>query len=228
MLQNIKNMSYGAARYTVLKELDTRGPIGRLLLNYDHQLASKMMNICDWIDSAAIALSNNQLQDMRWTSIDQAPNSFIFIAEKFPFLILTASELNWDVFISAWLVITHEFLGVMNACVEHLPREDAERLIEICHRIESTLEPTYTLAELGASYTDLIKASNEMVKELRNWRQSQPASLRLSQAYLRALGVIPDDEPGPCSTQDRNNEHRKDNAPPPPPPAPDFHENCPE
>ena len=225
MLQNIKNMTYGAARYTVLKELDTRGNIGRLLLNYDHQLAANMMNICDWIDSAAIALSNNEFKDIHWASIERAPNAFILVAEKFPFLILTASELNWDIFISAWIVITHEFLGVMNACIERLPHEDAERLIEMCHKIDATLDPTYTLAELGASYTDLIKASNEMVKELRNWRQSQPASLRLSQAYLKALGVIHDEDEGPKPEQQaRHNESN----PPSPPPAPNFHENCPE
>lgn len=225
MLQKIKEMSYGAARYMVLKELDTRGEIGRLLLNYDHQLAATMMNLCDWIDTAAIALAENRFAGIKWESISHAPHAFVTMAEKFPFLILTESALNWDTFISAWNTIIQEFLGVMSACIQYLPKEDAERLIEMCNMIENTLRPTYTLAELGASYIDLMRAGNEITKELRNWRQSQPASLRLSQAYLRALGVIKDENgdsaPAPQCGQDGNN-------PPPPPPAPDFHEKCPE
>lgn len=213
MIQKMKNIPYGTARYIVLKELDTRGLIGQLLLNYDHQLASTMMNLCDWIDRAEIALNGGN-EPLSFDSVRDIPHMFIFFTEKLPYLILTASELDWTEFVSAWVTIEHHFIGVMQALSEHMQEEERHGIIELCKGIEGTFTPLYTLIDLGVSYADMIKVGNELVREMQNWRQSQPASIRLSQAYLRALGVIKDEEAGP------------QNCPPPPPH--EVHENCSE
>ena len=43
------------------------------------------------------------------------------------------------------------------------------------------------------SYTDLIKASSEVIKELQMWRESNPSAVRLSEAYLTTLGLLKGD-----------------------------------
>lgn len=218
MITKIKHMSYGAARYCVLKELDERDSIGRLLLSYDPQLATKMMDFCDWIDKANIAYGNNTPELIDWGKAQDIPHTLIAFAEKFPFLTLSASELNWEGFLSAWLVIANEFVNILEHHLRtgHIPEQDARRLEQLVRACQDTLRPVYTLAELGASYTDLIKAGQELVREMQKWRQSQPASIRLSQAYLKAVGIIKDEDEGP----------RKGNNPPPNPPPPAEGPQC--
>lgn len=210
MVTNIKEMSYGAARYCVLKELDERGPIGQLLLSYDHQLANTMMDFCDWIDRTNIAYESNRPRDIDWRKADHMPAVLMSFAEKFPFLILSASELDWNGFLSAWLAIAGEFVTIMNHHLqEPMPEPEKHKIEDIIRGCQETLQPVFTLVEFGASYLDLIKAGNELVREMKMWRQSQPSSIRLSHAYLRALGIIKDEGPDA-------NEERGDNPPPPP------------
>lgn len=210
MITKIKNMSYGAARYYVLKELDERDDIGRLLLSYDPQLAIKMMDFCDWIDKANIAYGNNDPDSIDWRKAQDIPNTLVAFAEKFPFLTLSASELNWEGFLSAWLTIANEFVNILEHHMRtgRLPEDDFRRLEQMARACQDTLRPVYTLAELGAGYLDLIKAGSELMKEIQKWRQSQPSAIRLSQAYLKAVGIIKDEEEGP-----------KGHNPPPPPPS---------
>lgn len=230
MLQKFKEMSYGSARYLVLRELDERGPIGQLLLRYDSQLAVKMMNFCDWIDRSAIACGENRPDDIDWRKANDIPGTLMMCAETFPFLILTASELDWTGFLSAWITIAKEFLAIAGYIAANSPEDQRHGINNIMRGVEETLRPTYTLMELGVSYIDLIKASSNLVQEMQKWRQSQPAAIRLSEAYLKALGVMkPDEGPathGPMKDGPRDGcvppppPHDDGNNPPPPPPPP--------
>lgn len=219
MFLEIKHMPYSTARYMVIKELDTRGHIGRLLLNYDHKLSLTMMDLCEWIDRAEIAFKNNEPNLIRWDMVKNACHMFTMFAEKFPFLVLLSSELDWSGFLSAWIVVIQEFTNVVNFHSQFIeePRQKDE-IMQNMSNLDSALQPIYKLMELGAGYMELIKASREIAMELRNWKQSQPAAMRLSSVYLQSLGVIDENEK-PCEP---DMAMMPDN-PPPPPPHPEGH-----
>lgn len=196
MVNKLKEMSYGAARYIVLKELDERDSIGRLLLKYDRQLTINMMDYCDWIDKADISIQSKKLYDINWQKAVDIPKVLIHIGQRFPFLVLQHSELDWTAFISAWVRISEEFIGIIEHYISlrDLKEEEISGLRQIIAECRSAIEPTITLVNLGVGYMDLIAAGRELVNEMQQWQQSQPAALRLSNAYLQSLGVIKPEE----------------------------------
>lgn len=241
MIQKIKEMSFGTAKYIVLKELDERGPIGQLLISYDYNFANNMMNICEWIDRADISVEEKNLNSIQWSYLDEACCLLSQMSEKFPFLMLISSELEWTPFVSAWLTIADQLILLANYALENgLEGPDREFCMRLIDTLQMVLAPIHQLIELSVGYQELLKASAEIVKELRGWKQSQPAAIRLSRAYLQSMGVVPPDE-GPDNRL--NNYHEEpmmqeeapsnqepcsqdENSFPPPPPVHDeYHPN---
>lgn len=196
MLNNFRVFEYPEARYLVLKELDTKGPIGRLLLNAVPNLANSMMGMSEMIDRIHCAQPGEYIPQ-HGDSLHT--NEFIIINEVLPSLILVHSEFNWNDFISAYCAFIHEYIACMRCNYDvresdGTPMTDEEHhFFECGHNdlnvLEETVLPTLKLAEIGIGYTELLQASGRMVEELQSWRQSRPTSLRLSRAYLEALGI---------------------------------------
>lgn len=201
MFNNFEVMTYPEARYAFLKELDTRGPIGRLLLIEIPQLTNSMMRAAEFIDTIA-TLEEHQYVDC---GIDNDVRvAFCQIGERLPRLMLLESELDWNTFVNAYCAFMFEYtkairynadLVLCNAEKEH--PESAEELIlhandamHMADEIEYLIKPALRLIEIGIGYTELLEASAHIVEELRSWQQSRPASLRLSKAYLDAMGIV--------------------------------------
>lgn len=198
MVQKLKDMHFGTAKYVVMKELDERGPIGQLLISYDPNFANNMMNVCEWVDKTQITLEeqqNNRNPQIDYGYLEDAVRLLNSMSEKFPFLMLVASQLDWETFLSGWLTITNEIAQISGFLAE---QNDDPRLCDMCRQCSDSLmailAPTCQLIELGIGYQELLQASAEIVKELQGWRQSQPSAIRLSHAYLRSLGMIPEEK----------------------------------
>ena len=54
--------------------------------------------------------------------------------------------------------------------------------------IMQSLDPVLSLLELTVSYKALFQATAQLLDELHTWRQSRPAAIRLSEAYLNSIG----------------------------------------
>lgn len=231
MIQKIKEMNFGAAKYVVMKELDERGPIGQLLLSYDPNIANNMMNICEWVDRSQIALEehNDSGVDLRY--LEEASCLLSQMSEKFPFLMLISSQLEWEIFLSGWMAIAGEMIAIGSYMIDRIQDDYLrDKTIQMVEGLKIVLAPTHQLIELGAGYQELLQASAEIVKELRHWRQSQPSAIRLSHAYLRSLGMMPREEgphTEPASLHEIMNHEepqpQPDDMPPPPPPHDDNH-----
>lgn len=232
MLNKIRNFNYGEARYYVMKEIDTQGEIGRILSSIVPQLSLIMIRVCEQIDRLHIWNPGDSEEDLQISQ--DTFNMFISIQQNYPTLVLTEDTLNWNDFMSAWCAMVHEFCSAFgsfaNYKLEHNPQDPmANSMLQQLGGIEATLAPTMRLAELGAGYNELLQASAEIVKELKSWRQSRPASLRLSQTYLASLGLA---QPEPkhsneCNCGPQNPPPAGNNPPPPggnggsnPPPPP--------
>ena len=224
MLTEIRNFSYGEARYHVMKEIDTLGPIGRILTAIQPQLSLIMIRVLEQID--AITAWEPGEDDGAFTISQYTLDMFIRIEHEFPTLILTEDKLPWNDFMSAWCAIVHQYCSVFGNYLDFKLSNgpEDERSQTIAQRIgliQDTLAPTYTLAQMGAGYLELMQASSSIVKELRSWRQSRPASLRLSQTYLTALGLVkPEEGPKNSDWNGSKPEECGCNPPPPPPPPP--------
>ena len=223
MLNNIHNFNYGEARYLILKEIDTQGNIGRILISIIPNLSLTMIRAVEQID--ALSVWNPGDPENNLIISNDTINMFVTMQSVFPTLILTEDNLPWNNFMSAWCALANEFCskyeGFANYKLAQNPNDPMAR--DILRHIETighTLEPIMRLAQIGAGYTELLKASAEMVKELKSWRQSRPSSLRLSQAYLTSLGLYK--EEGPSEPESGNNP-----PPPPPPPVGDCDGNNP-
>lgn len=232
MLNKIRNFSYGEARYHVMKEIDTQGDIGRILSSIVPQLSIIMIRVCEQIDKLHAWNPGEPENDLQVSQ--DTINMFVAIQQAYPTLVLTEDTLEWNDWMSAWCAMVHEFCSAFGGYANYklsMNEQDpmANSLLQELGGIEATLAPTMRLAELGAGYNDLLQASAEIVKELKSWRQSRPASLRLSQAYLASLGLVkPETKKGPdCNCGPQGPQGPGNNPPPPPPPAGDNGGNNP-
>lgn len=213
MLSKMKEMNVGQARYVVIKELDTRGPIGQLLLNLDPQLTSTMMNLCEaifetdnWLgecDKICEANNNGAGQaypdpptflgfDNRYVQI------IMTIADVLPAYTLMYSELDWDTFCSAFATIIDNYISVVMAGIDraNFPSEHREEHERNAQMLSQCLNPIYKLVEIGAGYEELLRASAKLVQQMKSWEQSAPSPVRLSQTYLESLGFYTKKEEG--------------------------------
>lgn len=223
MLTEIRNFSYGEARYYVMKEIDTLGPIGRILTTIQPQLSLIMIRVLEQID--ALTTWQPGEDDSAFIITQDTLDMFIRIEREFPTLVLTEDKLPWNDFMSAWCAIVHQYCSMLGNYLDFKlsngpADERSETLGQRIAMIQDTMAPVYTLAQLGAGYLELLQASSSIVKELKSWRQSRPASLRLSQTYLTALGLAkPEEGPKPSDCDNNSPECGCNPPPPPPPPA---------
>lgn len=203
MLNKVEEFNFGQAKYIVLKELDTFGPIAKELLAKDlRNLNVEMMEICDrieliqtWDKQGALPTSYH-IEDRHFYC-------FISLGEVLPSLVLLRSELNWNTFIGGLLIIADEYCKcyaeLTNIVFEEESKKETsnempciEDNINRLQDIKNSFDAIKVLLEIGVGYTELLKASFDIARELKTWRNSNPASIRLSQSYLKALDFIDD------------------------------------
>jgi len=199
MLNKLKEYSYGDARYIVLKELDTRGPIGDFLLNFQPHYATLVMQMGEFIDTWDSQMDALPPSIMEIPGIqDQDFQTICAMHEMLPDFILLHSELDWNTFISAYLTFLSVFVNLTIDILHHYETpENTAEMQDLVSRIQhyvSSLDSTLRLCELGAGFSDLLHASQNIVRELQGWKQSNPSAVRLSQAYLKAIGFMPEDD----------------------------------
>lgn len=199
MLNKVINFQYGKARYIVLKELDTRGPIGQILTKNNSRSADIILDLADKIDRMEICLSDSEAGSMPWPfSVNEDHFNFIIHTNRsFANLVLLNSELDWNTFINAWLAFVNHYLDVLQRYADPRRTPDNDNDYEQMHsqvcNIANSLQSVMKLLEIGYGYTELIEASNSLVQEMRGWQQSRPAAIKLSQAYLKSLGFCKED-----------------------------------
>ena len=107
----------------------------------------------------------------------QIEYTMLYFAELCPLFLVIASHLDWNEFLSAYIF-------VITVYQDYLEKHNYEK----ADTILTQLVPIYRMAEFGAGYEELIRASNMLVAEMKLWRDIAPPSLKLSQAYLESLG----------------------------------------
>lgn len=190
MLNNFQIYDYNQAKYIVMKELDTRGPIGAVLISYIQNFDFIMSRIITSTDEMRLWKEGEPLLP------PQIPLDFqealYHIARNLPYMILKNSEYDWNTFISAYISVLYEYceltlkmnhLGNINRNNENLNKNAAE-----IEKIKETLDPTLQLVTIGIGYSALIQASEQIMADMKAWRDTKPATLKLSDAYLAALG----------------------------------------
>ena len=108
MLKNFVQMTYGEARYEVLKELDTRGPIGSFLLSRHSDLTAIIEYMCHYLEKA-------MTPDIEIKSLGNFPNNIKHGLEnlllRLPTYLTVYSEYKWDTFCSALFLLTDNFIN---------------------------------------------------------------------------------------------------------------------
>lgn len=199
MFNKMKEMTLGKARYTILKELDTRGPIGQLLLSLDPQMSSTMMNLCEnlfeidaWLGAIEAARQSGEAapQPPQLGFDDHAVATFMTITGALPTFILLYSEMDWNTFCSALMTLVNSYVNVMMGALEAVGcgQEEMNDQSSKADSLMMSMDPVMKLMELGAGYEDLLRASNKLIEQMKAFNQSSPSPVRLSEAYLKSLG----------------------------------------
>ena len=108
MLNNFVKMTYGEARNEVLKELDTRGPIGSFLLNRHPDLTGSIEFICRYLEKAMTPVV--QPKDLGNFPLN-IKTSLEFLMMRMPTYLILYSEYEWNYFCSALFLLIDNFLG---------------------------------------------------------------------------------------------------------------------
>lgn len=203
MLNKVVDLTFAQARYIILKELDECGPIAHLLRKKNARLTEQFHELCEivvkhrqWIDEH---IEDMEAEMPAWDISKMQAFSFIAINEHLPHLILCNSELNWDDFISAWLVIYTEYIDVYNTLTQTFYNRHANNLLEDDDKIISmnrelleamsmSITGILNLLDIGMGYTQLIRSTDYLLKEISEYKHSNPNPVRLSRAYLESLG----------------------------------------
>lgn len=109
MLHKIEKMDFGAARYAVLKSLDTRDEIGKSVLRHAPHFLDTMLSICDLIEKCEVEevhpLDIGEIKTVQYSDLNQ-------VLIRLPSLILLNSEQNWDTFCSGLILLVSNFLDI--------------------------------------------------------------------------------------------------------------------
>lgn len=187
MLNNFVQMTYGEARYEILKELDTRGPIGSFLLSRHQDLTATVEHMCRYLEKA-------MTPDTDPKSFGNFPNnvkcSLEFLLLRIPTYLIVYSEYEWNKFCSALFLLVDNYLNAGESFVATCGDDEwtkAEK--NYIQRIREQLSAILRIIDIGAGYTELCRASSQIVEELKTWSRSRPAAFKLSEAYLKSLGI---------------------------------------
>ena len=194
MITKLLPLTYGQCRYEFIKELDTPGYIGEKLIMMQPQFAESMMELGTWVDQYidAIPDPNNMPCRPKLLLFEDNISRFYNIINIIPYMMFANSEYDWTLFLSAFIGFVNTVCNVTIDIINnyHTPDNDDEyrELMQNINDLLESLKPIYLIIEFSLGYSDLIKASAILVDELKGWTQSQPAPLKLSQAYLQAIG----------------------------------------
>ena len=188
MIDKFVEMAYGKARYEVLKELDTRGLMGQLLLKSYPDLLTTMEFICRQLEK--VMTEDFDIQDLGNipANIKETLQSLL---NSYPIFILLHSEYDWNVFTSGLILLIKNYLNAELEFYHTCNQEDEWIKQEYVYlmNMQKLIDATMNLINLGAGYLDLLQASAVIVEELKTWRKSRPASMKLSESYLKSLGL---------------------------------------
>lgn len=186
MIFNLKEKDFGESRYIVLKEIDTVGQIGRLLINRNDALMQSIQEMTYNMEKAYLpecgGIAAFELPHI------QCLYDIIGATEALPSLILQDLHANWDDFLSAWLCLITNYCKIIVEKIELDPaQERAKQCAENLSRLDRAIESIVRLFEFGLTYMDLINASRTLVEEIKTWGDARPMALKLSEAYLNTL-----------------------------------------
>ena len=187
MLNNFVQMSFGEARYEVLRELDVRGPIGAFLLSRHSELTGMIEHICRYLEKA---MTPEVLPKDYGNFPNNIKYDLEFLLLKLPTYLVVYSEYDWNKFCSALFLLIDNYLNAGESFVCSCGNDEwAQQEREYIRQIREQLSAILRIVDIGAGYTELCKASSQIVEELKTWSRSRPAAFRLSEAYLKSLGI---------------------------------------
>lgn len=187
MLNNFVKMTYGEARHEVLKELDNRGPIGSFLLSRHPDLTNIIEYVCRYLEKAMTPDSDPKDLGNFPSNIK---TSLEFLTLRFPSYLILYSEHDWNCFCSALFLLLDNFLNAGETFINSVAEDDwSKEEKKYINRIREQLSAILRIIDIGAGYSELCKASAQIVEELKTWSQSRPAAFKLSEAYLKSLGI---------------------------------------
>lgn len=180
-------MTYGEARYEILKELDTRGPVGSFLLSRHQDLTSTVEHICRYLEKA-------MTPEVEAKDIGNFPGNIKtnieYLLLRIPTYLVVYSELKWDTFCSALFLLVDNYLSAGETFLETCGEDDwVKNERTYINRMREQLSAILRIIDIGAGYTELCVASSQIVEELKTWSRSRPAAFKLSEAYLKSLGI---------------------------------------
>ncbi len=100
-----------------------------------------------------------------------------YFAELAPWLVITYSELEWNEFLSDYVVCITSYDNYLEMQFNYTNNQ-----------IFTELQAILRLADLGAGYEALIRAGNMVIAELNLWKDNGHPALSLSKSYLESLG----------------------------------------
>lgn len=191
MLQKIENMDFGAARYAVLKSLDTRDEIGREILRHAPHFLNTMLSICDLIERCEIEevhpVDIGEIKPVQYSDLN-------CILSKLPMFVLLNSEYNWDSFCSGLILLISNFLEIQEQVLPIFDEESKQSEQFKIKTLKDSLAAVIRLVEIGSGYTELLQATSYLLSEIRDWKHASPISTQLSRAYLEALNYYPKED----------------------------------
>lgn len=200
MYNKLIDMTYDRARNVFFSEIDTGGPIGLIWIMQDKDILDRMLVLLEFVDTWNDVKEFPPEPIMFPLTAEDIFNTIIHFNMQLPTHILLKSEYNWNEWISAYIIFMKKVIEIHKKALEYyvsrgIDEKYATREMESLQSITVSFEGVLKLVTIGASYTDLIQAGNYIVQELKSWGQSRPGAVRLSEAYLKAIGFYPDEEP---------------------------------
>ena len=171
MLNKLENMNFGTARYAVLKSLDTRDEIGRSILRLAPHFLDTMISICNLIERCELEevhpLDIGEIKPVQYSDLN-------CVLPKLPMLVLIHSEQNWNFFCSGLVLLINNFLDIQEQVLPIFDEESqASEMLKI-KILRDALSAIARLIEIGAGYTDLLKAAAYILDEIRDWKHTSP------------------------------------------------------
>lgn len=193
MITTLKNLTIEQAKGIIFQNFDESTNEARVLRKQWPKILEMFETIIRQLEEC------ENRKDVSYLSFPpkEFANMMHEISVQLPSILLIESGYSWDNLCSAIYFIFNSYSIAQVVLAQTVlqdttqPKdilEQAKTNVQLFNEIQHNWLAVLQLIDIGASYLNLINASNYIIQQFRQWSVGNPSAVRLSEMYLKSLG----------------------------------------
>lgn len=194
MIYNINSYEFDEACAILGDTFEHSEPIAMIITKkmYNFKTVIKSMS---YLINIVINQNNNPDNDEEEVHIFdpfiiQQLNEFL---TNLPLWLLRYDNIDWTNFLSAYMILFENYIKIQEDLIPMINEDDVEgknQALASLTELKELYSATEKLASMTVGYYTLIKASSQLVDEMRRYEDTAPTTYRLSKLYIDSINEM--------------------------------------